>query len=196
MIPQFSSLGSFLAFAGAAGVISALLTQGLTSLRERFSSRREAKYLALRIAVILETFADDCISIISDADTSRQSEGAAGQHTTNLAALAPYPDDEKGWRALGSAFSAEALGFPNLVRAYQQSINFTWQVADPDDAQSECEEASAVLGHRAWALAKSLRLNHGFPPFAPKYDLEAALEREMRELKDRQAQLARAPNLL
>src|SRR4051794_16715332 len=98
MIPQFTSFGSFLAFAGTAGVISALLTQGLTSLRERLSTRREAKYLALRIAVILETFADDCLSIISGVDTARQSGGAAGQHTSNLPTLPPYPDDEKGWR--------------------------------------------------------------------------------------------------
>lgn len=166
-------------FAGTSGVLSAFVTHALTLMNEWRKSGRHGAYLAIRVATALETFADDCMTIIGNFDTYQQSSGAAGERTTRLPKLADFPADSDGWRALPADLTAKVLAFPNHVRAGQDKIRFTWSVADEHATWDDCEEECARLGLQAWLLASDLRKRFSFPPFEPRYPIGDALRREV-----------------
>lgn len=172
-------------FAGTSGLLSALVSHAFSRWNEWRSRHDNAAYLAIRIATALETFADDCMSVIGNFDTYRQSKGSAGKPTTKLPAIPNYPEDADGWRSLPTFLTAKILAFPNHVRAGQESISFTWSVADDEAAWNDCEQESAKLGLAAWELANELRLKFSFPPFEPRYDIAGALRREVARWKVR-----------
>lgn len=159
-------------------VLAAILTQLLAALQEHLRRRRAASFLAIRMATILEKFAEACMSIIGDFDTFEQSFGAAGARTTKLPNLEAFPDDADGWRALPTSLTANALSFPNHVAAGQERISFTWSVADEHSAWDDCKDECTKLGLAAWEMAHALRLQFSFPPFEPRYDIEGALRRQ------------------
>lgn len=168
-------------FAGTSGVLSALVAHALSVFHEFRNKGRQAAYLAIRLATALETFADDCLSIIGEFDTHRQSHGAAGDQTTRLPALPVFPADEDGWHALPTELTAKVLAFPNLVKASQEKVSFTWTVAGELAAWDDCEEECAQLGLTAWLIAVELRERFSFPPFEPRYDIGGALKRAVAE---------------
>jgi hypothetical protein len=176
-----------IAFAGASGILSALVNHAFTVFREWRSTGRYAAYLAIRIATTLETFAGDCMSVIGEFDTHRQSAGAAGSQTTRLPALADFPSDEDGWRALPTELTAKALAFPNHLKAGQERVSFSWSVAGEHAAWDDCQEECARLGLQAWLLARELRKRFSTPPFEPRYDLASALQREVADWNNRRS---------
>lgn len=173
-----------LSLVAGSSVIAALLTQFLSAAQERFRRGRAASFLAIKIATLLETFSEKCMSVIGDFDTYRQSSGSAGGQTTKLPNVDPFPEDADGWRALPQRLTAKVLSFPNHIRAAQESISFSWSVAGDEAAWSECHEECAKLGTSAWEIASELRIEFGFPPFNPRYDVGAALKREVAEFEE------------
>lgn len=67
-----SWLSDMVTIAAPAGVVSAVATHALAGLSERRSMRRQSRYLALRVAIILEQFAGDCVNLVSEVDVGVQ----------------------------------------------------------------------------------------------------------------------------
>lgn len=159
------SWGDIIRLALSAGVVSALLGQGLIWLREwhtrKTTDAKEARHVALRAAIHLETFVMSCAELAADNDLHDGSGGHAGTTHTSLAELPPFPDLE--WKALDIALQARILAFPIEVTSAQQGVAFYWQVEGEDEVADECVERAARLGLRAWALACDLRGKYGFP---------------------------------
>lgn len=166
-------------FAGTSGVLSAVVGHALTLYNDWRNKSRSAAYLAIRIATSLEGFADECMTVIGDSETARQSNGAAGNQTTKLPELTAFPSDEVGWRVLPARLTANLLAFPNHIKAGQDKISFTASVAGELAAYEDCEEESARLGLQSWSLAAELRKQFRFPPFEPRYDIEGALRTQV-----------------
>lgn len=168
-----------IAFAGTSGVLSAAVTWLLGWIKDSLNNGREAAYLAIRLATVMEMFADQCLAVIGDFDTFRQSKGAAGSKTTRLPALATFPDDAGGWRALPAELIGRVLTFPNQIRASQDKVSFSASVSGGDAAWDDCEEECARLGLDACVIAADLRKRFGFAPFMARYDVARALGNEV-----------------
>jgi|SRR6266851_4312275 len=92
------SISDILTLAFSTGVITALLNNLLGWLRDwkkdHTSTKRDPRYSAMRIAVILEKFAIECANVISDNDLYKKAEGHAGAAHGTLPPLSPHsPDD-------------------------------------------------------------------------------------------------------
>ena len=67
---------------------TAVFNQLFTSHRERKKLGRDAKYLAIRLAVILEQFAIECAERIAAMEMYQSSKGGAGSLFGNSAPVA------------------------------------------------------------------------------------------------------------
>jgi hypothetical protein len=152
------------------GIVAALINQGITWLRdwrkESSTIQRNATYLALRVAVILEQFAIMCADVIGDNVLYRDSDGHAGKSHGSLPPLGEYPTDAD-WKSVDPAFSARALALRNEIFLSDGAIAFVWEV-DHDTVQGACNEHAGKCGYRAWQLAVDLRKRYGLPEFDPK----------------------------
>jgi hypothetical protein len=164
------------------GVVAAALTHGVSwwrdSRKEKASNLRDARYLALRLAVILERFAIDCSEVVGLVDTYAASKGSAGSQTTKLPEIGEFPSDSD-WKTIDPKLAARALEFVNELLMAQQKLNFSWHVSDEDQITEECADDAALLGLRAWDLAHQLRQRHDLPRFTPaetSHDVEASLK--------------------
>jgi hypothetical protein len=157
---------TFLPFALGTGLVTTILTQAWESLGKRFESSRQAGYLAIRLATILEQFAIDCAERIAGIDMYKQSEGHAGVSSTKLPELSPFPDEEK-WNTLKPHLLARVLTLPNERSLGNGAIAF-WFDVDPELMPTACGQQCGKVGYLAWTLACDLRSHYGFSPFDPK----------------------------
>jgi hypothetical protein len=165
------------------GVFTAILTVGLNwfvaRLTERTKLERDARYLAIRVAVVLERFALDCAEFIGDNRLHRESFMSAGHERVELPPLAAYPTDAD-WKAVPQDVLADCLSFPVEIEQSDRSIAFLWEV-DPHEMPRACDKACAELGLRALEIAGSLRARYGFPTrklLRSDYEVAASLQAE------------------
>ena len=156
------------------GIVTAVINQGAAWtrdwLKERSTSKRDARYIALRVAIVLETFALECAHVISDHNMHETSGGHAGQRHAGLPELQSYPSDLE-WKALQQNLAARALSLPIEVKSAERSVAFMWDVtADQDSAMDSCSEGAARCGLLAWKLAADLRQSYGYPPLVLQRD--------------------------
>lgn len=176
--------GNLVTFAGTAGVVSAVLNQGFGWLRDwRTASVRNkahAGYLALRVAVLLESYAYACSEFISDNGAAPHlPDQEFPEWDTSLPELAPYPDDADGWRAMDRNLAGRILGFPNKVRSSQGIIRLTIEHT-LEDLGEALDEQAAERGLEAWQLAEELRERYRIPAadvvWSYAKNLQAALD--------------------
>jgi hypothetical protein len=169
------SWGSLLTLAGTTGVITVLLNQGIGWLREWRASAETKKvnagYLAIRVAVMLEEYADACATVVGDIYKYDLSRGNAGQHTTVLPMMPEYPDDDESWRTMDPGLMERCLSFPGKVAASQRAVHdFAEFASNEEEVSQRCLEKSCARGLEAWHLAADLRKRFGFPSHSPIYD--------------------------
>jgi hypothetical protein len=147
------------------GIVAAVINNAVTTLRERGTTKRAGIYAAIRVAVILESFAIECAERLSDSIADRTSGGEMGKPYTSLASLSEYPTDVE-WKALNAPLAARALSFRNEVRLSEGALS---EMADiePGEVQGECERQAGKCGYRAWQLASGLRSAYRLPPVEP-----------------------------
>lgn len=165
------------------GIVTAIITQLLTWLRElhkdKSANARIASYAALRLAVDLEGFSIACADAISEAHLSQSSGGYAGRVHTKIPDLLPFPADVD-WRALEPSISAKILTIRNEITVAQQSIDF-WYEVDHDCVPNACLDQLGLCGYRAWKTAVELRKSYGLPPFDPtvlSWNVEECLKKQ------------------
>lgn len=155
---------------------TAVFNQLFTSHRERKKLGRDAKYLAIRLAVILEQFAIECAERIAAMEMYQSSKGGAGSLFGKLPELPAYPEEAK-WEALDANLLARALTLKNELPLSDRAIAF-WEDIDRTSIPAECAQQCGKCGYMAWELAVAIRAKYGFPPFDPRrtsWDLVQAL---------------------
>ncbi len=155
---------TLLTFAGTTGLLTTLLNQGVGWCREAWSASRRRKslagYHALRLAVILESYAYACSEFLTD---NANAEHAPGNEfpdwSTQLPTLEPYPDDSEGWRAINLQLAARLLDLRNKAAGSQSIIRATATYAI-DDLGDVLDREAGSRGLEAWKLAQALREGH------------------------------------
>lgn len=143
-----------------------LATAILNQIYAGRASTRDAKYLAIRIAVILESFAIECAEQISTQQMYNQTGGGSGRLYGTVPALSPFPDEAK-WESLDGDLLARALSLRNELPLSDRKIAF-WEDIDRECIPVECDQQCGKCGYIAWELAQAIRRRYGFPSFDPK----------------------------
>jgi hypothetical protein len=144
-------------------VVATVINVSVEDIRRRWSDKRDARYLAQRLAIILETFAIDCADVISGNELHRDNDGYAGDRRLKLPSLAEFPADAD-WKAINPLLAGRVAAFPNEIRLSEQKISFYWDVLrEPDCTETETNQQAGKCGYRAWNLAVELRNRHGLP---------------------------------
>ncbi len=164
--------------AASAGVLSAILNQGFAVLIQHSREKKSAAYLALRVAIILETFASECARKIRALEYDDiQGIYDAGFPLTGetLPQIAEYPDDDS-WKHMPSDLASEALSFPNLIEQRRQAHS-NWM--DTIEAQQEgfseklkdIKQMYGDLGMHSMKIAYDLRKKHRLPKLASEGEM-------------------------
>ncbi|KAA2236962.1 hypothetical protein [Salinarimonas soli] len=176
-----------LKLAATTGIITAVLTQGFTWLRERLTAaekkRDVAGYLAMRLAVTLEAYASACQDLIAKNDNAEHlPDEQYPEWSVRLPELPPYPDDSDGWRALNRRLAARALEFRNRV-AETQALIFGVLEYDEDDADDLVAEHACERGLEAYRLAVDLRKASGLDRAELVWNFPDLLEQKLVETR-------------
>jgi hypothetical protein len=161
------SIGWFdvLKIAVSSTLLTTLGSWGLTHFFEhRAALKRDARYMAQRIAIILEKFAVDCANVIADNQLHSSSEGHAGNRCLSLPELGSFPV-EADWKALPPELADRILSMPNELALVDGAISFFWDVLGPGDdgVETETNQRAGACGLRAWSLATDLRKEYKIP---------------------------------
>jgi hypothetical protein len=151
----------------------------LEGRKERRSVRRDSRYLAIRLAVILERFAIDCADIIAENNSFLTPNGFLGRRDSQLPTLQEYPSDID-WRSFEPELSVRIFSLPNEVSVSQGVISFADRLAGgPDGSPSDTTNQAGLCGHRALHIANDLRERYQLPPFRmawPQWDVPTILK--------------------
>jgi hypothetical protein len=111
----------------ASGVVAAMVTVGLTYLKElrllKASHLRDARYLAARVAIIFERFSVDCSQAITGNELHRQSGGSAGARKLTMPKISELPADAD-WKVIEPRLLEKALSFPTEIMLADSKIEF------------------------------------------------------------------------
>ena len=176
-MPEPLTFGTVITLALGSSVVGSAVTQTLTSYREGRSDRREAAYLALRLATILEKFAEDATTAISEADNYESSGGTAGELAAVVPTLGDLPDKSERWREIPVSLTARVLGFEPYRRTVQAGINSCFEMVGPGEGYAEARRQCVRLGRRAVDLAQDLRSKYGLPALEMEWDWVSFLRR-------------------
>lgn len=152
------------------GLATAIFNQSIAWWRdarhERLATTRDARYLAIRLAVMLERFAIDCAEAVVAQDMYNDSEGHAGALHGTLPDLPLFPD-EADWKTLAPDFLARALTLRNELPLSDKAIAF-WEDVDRTCIPRACDLQCGKCGYMAWVLAADLRHHYNLGTFDPK----------------------------
>lgn len=180
------SWGDVFRFAATAGVITTVLNQGVGWWRESRKERRQqtavAVYMALRIAIALETYASLCQTFNEgNKNAYHPPDQEFPNWDTHLPDLPAYPDDAEGWRALDSRLAARALNFPNRIAASRKIVSSTIEYVEHE--LDDClEEQASERGLEAWRLAQALRAKYGIEKADVVWDFADDLENSLKRI--------------
>lgn len=171
-------------------IATAILNHLVDALRAAWKGRRSAVYLALRVAVQLENFADECADRAAHNDYHNHGHGHVTGGYVTLPEFPTYPEDGEGWRALKVGLAARALSLPNLVRSSQNYIREIQHISGGEGGERQCEEECVLRGYDAWELARDLRRRWGgyaLGEFVPVSDFPIWLKKEAAAIRTRRA---------
>jgi hypothetical protein len=138
-----------------------------------------ASYLALRLAVLLESYANACSDFISEnAHAEQDPDDRLPNWNASLPELPAYPDDDEGWRAIDRRLAGRALNLPNRIHVSQSIINWTIELND-DELGETLDEQAAARGLEAWKLAVQLRRMHSIEAVEMVWDFAEMLEKTL-----------------
>lgn len=153
---------------GLAAFFGAVIGSGLLLFRDwiatAFTTRKNAKYLAIRVITILDRFVDEC-AVASMDDGFLEGWNEYAKATTNDPAPVVFPDD-LDWRSIDHQLAYNLLALDNKIHDAKQSISAAGEHATPPDYEeyySERRLQYAVLGLEVAELARILRDTHDLP---------------------------------
>ena len=130
----------------------------------------------VRLAVLLESYANACSDFISEnAHAEPGPDDRLPDWNASLPKLSPYPVDDEGWRAIDRRLAGRALNLPNRIHASQTGITWTIELSDEELGETLDEEAAA-RGLEAWKLAAELRRAYNIEAVEIAWDFPEMLE--------------------
>ena len=163
------NIATILTLAFSTGLATAIFNQTIGWLRdarhERLVQARDACYLAIRLAVLLEQFGIACAVRISDQDLYGRHGGLVGASFGALPDLPPFPDEED-WKALHPDLLARVLTLRNELLLCGRAIALLANVY-PEGVLDESTQQCGKAGHIAMVLAGDLRRHYHLPTFDP-----------------------------
>ena len=167
-----SSWGTVTTIVLSTSFITTVLTVGVGWGKDWLNSKRVARYLALRMASLLEAFAHECWKYIDDNQRYYES-GLVSQLKVGLPQLPRYPDDPEAWKSLRLPLSEALLAFVNAVAIDRLDLEL-WEelIEDGDesmisDATDYTDKSCKERGIEALELAGKLRKAYGFSAYRP-----------------------------
>lgn len=136
-------------------------------IKETRTKKMAAQYSALRLAVLLESFAIASADNIAENASFESSDGHMGHNTTEIPPIGDMPEDID-WQALDPSLSAQILTLPNELVLAKITLSGFWEVCDPEDFSSQYRHQAGYLGYRAWEIAQNLRIKYALSTFEPK----------------------------
>jgi hypothetical protein len=150
-------------------------------IQERRARKDRAAYLALRVAVTLEAYAEDCLDLIfSNAGLQEPPDAPYPEWNPILPEAPTYPDDDHdGWRSMTRSLVTRCLNFPNKVRGSQGMIKSIAEHDQGYELSQVIDEHAAMRGIEAWEIATSLRTEYHLPPSEVIFDSVKALRERL-----------------
>ncbi|MES2918983.1 MAG: hypothetical protein V4729_10255 [Pseudomonadota bacterium] len=154
------------------GLIGVVLGVFLTIVKEWwFQSRKnkkEAEFLAIQIACMLDRFVAGCVAVAGDDGLCHGQPDENGYSSIQVDTPKFEPDIAKvEWKSLPASLMHKALSFPNKIEVANNRISaaFEYAATPPDYAEGfeERQLRYAELGIEASGIAKSLRSHIGLP---------------------------------
>jgi hypothetical protein len=161
------------------------LTSTIENRRSKQSAERDARYLAVRVAIILECFAIECAEQVSESSLHERSKGAAGSTYKTTPQLQQLPENAE-WKLLEPNLLARVLSFQVELRLAEGTLTHMSAV-EPDCTDLACRLQSGKCGYIAWQIAEDLRRYYSLPTFDPfhtAWDVVGALKVEHDEVMD------------
>lgn len=144
------------------GLVSAVVGVSVPWIRDAITEKkrmkREARYAAIRIAVELERYSQDCWALIQRMDG--ETERAVTPVNPSLPDLPNFPPDIE-WKALKQDLAAEVLSFSNGVRRASHAAEYSRAFeSNPYDYEVQAN----VLGADAYRIAMHVREKYQLQP--------------------------------
>jgi hypothetical protein len=161
------------------GGVSVVFSILVPLLSRRLERKREATYLAMRLAVILELFSVEINDRLTGIDFEKKAMGNfPSRDDFCFPSLGEYPSEES-WKLLPVKLADEVLKLPNLVRLGEQQLVAAESVyALFDDRPrwylDKCD-AMAGVGKEAMSVARRLREEYKLAAFAEEWNIESGL---------------------
>lgn len=137
----------------------------ISARREKKEKHRNATYLALQIAVILEGFALECAEKLSSGNYEL-AMAPFSQPDLKLPELQNYPESNS-WNLIDLPLANRILNFPNVIQLGHGEMTGYWNEGDRDDRQYWMMGFLGKYGLIAWDIAVELRKKHNLPEFSP-----------------------------
>jgi len=187
------ALGGFLA------VLTQVVVQIWTDLRERRNLKREGSISALQVAIAMEEFAEDCADVASGPDpyANGPRKGSAAELLTpfGLPEEPLFPEDID-WKVFKPELADRVLSFGYLVRKRVESLDRfnrpsrkSWKERKEDAVELGTE---AIRISDAIRIANNLSLRGSHDSWLPREKLEG-YQRQIDRILDREAENKSCP---
>lgn len=151
-------------------IIGAVITVFGQYVIDQKKQRKSARYLAIKVSSILESFADECVLVVQDngipSGTHPHPEVLVPEVTTPSIDLESLQVD---WLSIDKDLAYQILNMPNLLKKAEEMIVFTldFGAAGPPDYKEyfwERQIQFGEIGAKALEASESLRRINKLPP--------------------------------
>lgn len=151
------------------GLFGVLIGAGLTWFQTYWMTKQErdrnARYLAIRVACVLDKFVEDCAAVVRDDGLNYGMRTPEGHLEPQVQAPgAPVFPDDVDWKSIDHEMMYKILSFPADVEGGENIIRAASVVAKPPNFEDWFDERAfwyAQYGLAAYALAEDLSEKYG-----------------------------------
>ncbi|MDB5659555.1 MAG: hypothetical protein JWS10_2170 [Cypionkella sp.] len=134
----------FVAFAGSAGVISAIISAIFTLFPARYERTRKARMLAMKTGIQFEAYFRACVDNITSTHNHISSSGHVGEFNLLIPTPPKLAVEDAAWSDIDHALARRAFGFGPWVEYENDGISAGFEdLMGPDDEPDEVRGLSA-----------------------------------------------------
>ncbi|RNL88532.1 hypothetical protein ED312_08785 [Sinomicrobium pectinilyticum] len=160
------------------------------------ATKRNAKYLAIRVVCILDKFVEDCADVIGDDGLSfgqRTPEGYL-EPQVKIPGAPIFPEDVD-WKSIEHELMYKILSLPSDIEGADRIIKSAESIADPPDFEDLFNERKfwySQWGVAAYKLSEELSIKYGIkkksyndwnPVEKLKMELDAVTKRRQKRIQ-------------
>ncbi|HTN60916.1 MAG TPA: hypothetical protein VL147_05110 [Devosia sp.] len=160
MIWNSDTLWQFISLAASAGVLSALVTGALGWVGAWRDEVAQARYLALELSVLLESYAWHLIQALYSDGNAKSSNGQVGNELIYLPPLPAFPKADAVWPTMDIRLVDRAFALRLEVEQSQPSLKDTYD-AIGEDGQEYALRSASDAAQTAAILSRDLRYRYG-----------------------------------